>query len=773
MEGNVTRVQASDLDALSNYLRTNFDYETGPYQDYDHETFARKFIVKLDYNLSRNHKVTLRYNHLDSNTDVLLSNSSSLGFGTRRSNLFGLNYQNSNYKILENIRSIVGEVNSKIGENMANSLIVGYTYQDESRDSRGSFFPMVDILDGGQVYTTFGFEPFTPNNELRYKTFQLQNNFTIFKANHTLTFGVSAERYQSENVFFPGSQSVYTYNSLDDFYADADNYLNPDPGYENKNIRRFQVRYNNVPGQEKPVQPLKVWYIGLYGQDEWQVNQRLNITAGLRIDVPFFGNTALFNPEVPSFTFLDEDLRGVKFSTDKLPDPKILWSPRVGFNWDATGNRSTQLRGGTGIFTSRPAYVWISNQIGNNGLLTGFSRLDNTRLRPFNPDPNAYKVTDVSGAPAAQYELAFTDPNFRFPQIWRTNIAVDQKLPWGMIGTAEFIYNRDVNGIYYINGNLKLPTTTLLGPDDRPLYGAGVGNRLYTKLDNAVILKNQNVGYSYNISATLEKNFGMGRFVKLGYNYGIAKNTIDPGSIAFGSWNNNQHSSNPNNPGVGFSGNTALNRVFAALNYRIEYFNFGGTNISLFWEGRNIGNSSYVVSGDINRDGGTSNDLIYIPNQGEETQFYEFTSSGTTFTTAQQQAAWEAFIQQDKYLSANRGNYVQRGAIFLPMVYRADFSVAQDIFIDIGRKRNTLQFRVDILNVGNLLNKNWGVGQRLVSTTPLIARPANAGGPIDTSQRPVYRMQNVGNQLLTDSFQYTANEVDVYRIQFGVRYIFN
>jgi outer membrane receptor protein involved in Fe transport len=773
VEGNVTRVLASDLDELSNFLSTNFGYETGPYQDYDHETFARKFLVKLDFNLHRNHKLSLRYNHLDSNTDVLLSNSSSLGFGTRRSNLFGLNYQNSNYKILENIRSIIGELNSKIGDNMANNLIIGYTYQDESRDSRGSFFPMVDILDGGQVYTTFGFEPFTPNNELRYKTFQLQDNFTIFKANHTITFGTSLERYESENVFFPGSQSAYVYNSLDDFYADAGNYLNPDPNYVNKNLRRFQVRYNNVPGQEKPVQPLQVFYAGFYGQDEWQVNQRLSLTLGLRVDVPFFGNTALYNPEVPRFTFLDENLNGAKFSTDKLPDPNLLWSPRLGFNWDATGNRSTQVRGGTGIFTSRPAYVWISNQVGNNGLLTGFSRLDNTTQRPFSPDPDTYKPTDVTGAPAAQYELAFTDPNFKFPQIWRTNIAVDQKLPWGLVGTAELIYNRDVNGIYYINGNLSVPTTNLVGPDDRPLYRAGTGNRLYTKLDNAIILKNQNVGYSYNISATIEKPFTNGLYAKVGYNFGISKNTVDPGSIAFGSWNNNQHSGNPNDPGVGFSVNSAGHRLFAALNYRIEYFKFGGTSVSLFWEGRTISNASYVVSGDINRDGGTSNDLIYIPKKGEETQFYEFTASGKTFTVAEQQTAWEAFIEQDKYMSANRGKYVQRGAVILPMVYRADFSIAQDFFVNAGGKRNTLQFRVDILNVGNLLNQDWGVSQRLVSTTPLVARPSNAGGALDANQRPVYRLQNVGDKLITGSLQQTADLADVYRIQFGVRYIFN
>lgn len=791
--GNVTRVLASDLNTLSTFLNDNFNYQTGPYQGYDHETAATKFLVKLDYNLNDRNKISIRYNHLDSDTDVLLSNSSSLGFGTRRSNLNGLNFQNSNYKILENIRSIIGEWNSRIGENMANNLILGYTFQDESRGTRGAFFPMVDILEGGNVYTTFGFEPFTPNNELRYKTFQLQNNFTLYKGVHTFTFGLSAERYESENVFFPGSQSVYVYNSLADFYTDANDYLaNPNRTSSPVGLRRFQVRYANIPGQTKPIQPLEVFYAGLYGQDEWKVNSKLNLTVGLRIDVPFFGDTGFRNQQVETYTFKDENGKDVKYATDKLPDANILWSPRLGFNYDLKGDRSTQIRGGTGIFTSRPAYVWISNQIGNNGILTGFEQYDNIPAnapiipvnpgdipgRPFNPNPDTYKPGTVTGAPAASYELALTEKDFKFPQIWRTNLAVDQKLPFGIVGTLDLIYSKDVNGVYYINANQIIPTTTFSGPDNRELFPGGNGNRINSNITSAIVLKNQNVGYSYNISASLEKPFEKGLFAKVGYNYGIAKNTVDPGSIAFGSWNNNQHFGNPNNPGVGYSFNAAAHRVFATASYS----NKAGTTFSIFWEGRTIGNTSYVFAGDINRDGGTSNDLIYIPKDASEMNFFQFTASGRTFTVAEQQAAFEAFIKQDKYLSANRGKYAERGGVFLPMVFRADFSMSQDIVKNIGNSKNTLQFRMDILNVGNLLNRNWGVSQRLIANNILVPRAAAQGGPVDAENKPIYRLQNVGNLLLGEtapgvtngkSYQQTLDVSDVFRIQFGVRYIFN
>ncbi len=302
----------------------------------------------------------------------------------------------------------------------------------------GDLFPLVDILDAGTTYTSFGFEPFSPRNQLKYNTFQAQNNFTKFAGTHTLTFGATAERYNSANVFFPGSQSAYVYNSLADFYTDANDYLrNPNRTVSPVSLRRFQVRWSNIPGQTEPVQPLEVFYAGAYAQDEWALADNFKLTAGIRFDVPNFGKTGYVNSVADSLTFRQEDGSPVQYSTAKLPDPNVLWSPRAGFNWGVDENRNTQVRGGTGVFTGRPAYVWISNQIGNTGVLTGFEQQDNTTARPFNPSPEAYKPANVTGAPATSYELALTDPDFKFPQLWRTNIAVDQRLPFGLTGTAS------------------------------------------------------------------------------------------------------------------------------------------------------------------------------------------------------------------------------------------------------------------------------------------------------------------------------------------------
>ncbi len=768
--GNVTRVRASDLDQLSSYLNSNFQYATGPYQDYDFEVPAKRYLARMDYNLNSKNKISLRYTQLDSNTDVLLSNSGSLGFGNRRTSTTGLNFQNSNYKILENIKSGVAEWNAVLGSNMANSMIVGYTKQDESRESRGEFFPMVDILEGGLVYTTFGFEPFTPNNELRYSTFQFQDNLTWNKGPHTFTFGATAQRYESENVFFPGAQSVYTYNSLADFYTDANGYLaNPNRTTSPVTLRRFQVRWNNIPGQEKPIQPLQVWYTGLFAQDEWEATRRVKLTFGLRLDVPFFGETGFQNANADALVFRDEAGAPVQYETAKLPDSNILWSPRVGFNWDADGNRNTQVRGGTGIFTGPPAYVWISNQVGNTGVLTGFAQADNTTTRPWNPDPEAYKPTNITGAPASSYELALTDENFKFPQTWRSNVAVDHKLPWGLVGTAEYIYNRDVNGIYYINANLPAAQTSFTGADPRPRW---TSNRIHSAVPNATVLKNQDVGRSWVASASLEKRLHQG-MLKTAYSYFDAKNTVDPGSIAFGSWSGNQVSGDPNNPGVAYSGRG--HRFFLAGSYRIEYRNFGATTLSMFWEGRSQGTASYTFSGDLNGDGATANDLLYVARDTSEMNFQTFTQGTRTFTAAEQATAWDAYINQDSYLSTRRGQYAERNGVLLPMVWRMDFAVAQDLFKNLGSGRHSLQFRMDVLNFSNLLNHDWGVGQRLVgsTTTPPFSSQALVSQGADAQGKALYRLRVINNELLSKSLETTAFEQDVYRIQFSLRYTFN
>ena len=354
--------------------------------------------------------------------------------------------------------------------------------------------------------------------------------------------------------------------------------------------------------------------------------------------------------------------------------------------------------------------------------------------------------------------------------MWRSNIAVDRRLPWGITGTAEFLYNRDVNGVYYINANLPARTDRAF---TRRRHAASrwtanrINNVAGNQVSNATVMKNQNVGRSWNAVFSARKNMTYG-MLATGYNYGESKNTVDPGSIAFGSWSANQHSNDPNNPGLAFAGASPGHRFFLTGSYRKEYFGFGATSFSAFWESRTIGNTSYVFAGDLNGDGGTANDLLYIHRNVGEMNFSAIPAAGAVraFTPEQQAAAWDALIAQDPYLSEHRGEYVQRGAVFLPLVHRLDFSVTQDVFTNIGGERHRFQFRIDIINFGNLLNTNWGVSQRLVSNQPLTNPAADAQG------RATYRLRVINGQLMNKTLEQTADLNDVYRVMFSLKYFF-
>ena len=799
--GNTTRVNASDLTQLSNFLSTNFKYDTGPFDNIQKITPAKPWMLKGDYNINNANKVTFKYNQLDSSSPILQSGSSSLGTTRAVNSTQFLTFQNSDYSILENLKSGIGEWNSVFG-NMTNNLLVGYTHQDESRGPQGQtpLFPFVVIGAGdGTALTAFGNEPFTPFNLLRYNTFQVQDSVTKFAKNHSITFGGNVEKFHSDNSFYFGIQSAYSYNSLADFYTDANSYLaNP-----NRTVaaapNRFQVKYLLQPGQTTPpLQPLDVIYAGGYIQDEWRPKTNLTVTAGLRIDVPKFGNTAFPNPAADALTFRDQDGSPVKYSTGALPETTAYYSPRVGINWDVNGSQATQIRGGSGLFSGKPPYVWISNQIGNTGVLFGFiDTLTNGTAFGFNPSPDKYKPAATGGV-AASYELDVTDKGFRFPQTWRTNIGIDRRLPWGLVGSLDYIYNRDLNAPVYVQANLPGPTGTYTGVDNRnrwvatapgtamlpgitiatPACVTTVGQengpcltRLNNTRGNAVtanyVIKNQNQNRSQNISGSLTKNMTHGFSFKGGFNYGVSRSLVEPSSTAGSSWAGTFQGivNDPNNPALAYSSNSPGKRVFFTASYSKQYFGFGQTGFSVFYDGHTNGNTSYIFASDANGDGQT-NDLIYIPKDASEMNFKPLTVSGRTYTAADQVAAFETLINADSYLSSHRGQYAERNAVFLPIVNRIDVSVSQDLFHSFAGRRHSGQIRLDITNFGNMLNKNWGVGQRLVNGSILTAPTADATGKLS------YNLQNVSGNLITAPLQTSAGVADVYVMMLSFRYTF-
>ena len=490
--GNVTRVLASDLDALSSYLKSNFGYDTGAYQDYPFETPAKRYLGKLDYNLNNRNKISLRYLQLDSHDP---GPALDLELARRRQPPQQHDGPQLRELQLRDPREHqVGRRRVELDHRHQQGQQPDRRLHQERREPAAErrALPVRGHPRGGHDLHLVRLRALHARERAALPHLPGAGQLHLEQVAGTRSPSAGrVESYHSDNVFFPGSQSVYVYNSLADFYTDANDYLaNQNRVTSPVTLSIFQVRWNNIPGQTKPLQPLDVWYGGLYAQDEWRPRPATSrVTYGLRVDVSSFGDTGFDNAAADELTFRDEDGSAVQYNTGKLPDAKLLWSPRVGFNWDVNGNRTTQVRGGTGLFTGPPLYVWISNQVGNTGVLTGFEDVRNTKLRPFNPNPDAYKPTNVTGAPASSYELALTEPDFKFPQVWRSNIAVDQQLPWDLIGTAEFIYSKDVNGISYINANLPAAQTNFTGADTRPRW---TNNKINANVADNVVLGNQN-----------------------------------------------------------------------------------------------------------------------------------------------------------------------------------------------------------------------------------------------------------------------------------------
>ena len=390
-----------------------------------------------------------------------------------------------------------------------------------------------------------------------------------------------------------------------------------------------------------------------------------------------------------------------------------------------------------------------------------------------------------------------TDNSFRFPQTWRTNIGVDRRLPWGLVGTLDYIYNRDLNDPVYINANLPAATGAYTGVDNRPRWAAtaagavlapGITTALpacasagqvgpcVSRLNNAIgnqitanyVIKNSSENWSSNISGSITKNMTKGFSFKGGFNYGVSKSLVEPSSTAGSSWGSaNPIANDPNNPTLAYSVNSPGKRIFLQANYTKQYLGWGATTFSVFYDGHTNGNTSYVFSGDANGDTVSGNDLIYIPKDQSEMNFKPLTVSGKTYTAADQATAFDQLIQADSYLSAHRGQYAERNAVFLPMVNRIDLSISQALFHNIGSHNHSGEIRLDITNFGNLLNSSWGVGQRLVNNQILTNPSADP-----TTGKLIYNLNNVSGNLITSPLQTSAGIADVYVMMLSFRYTF-
>jgi hypothetical protein len=772
-----SRVQAADLQTYSSLLKSKYGYETGRYESWggDNE-FNNKFLARIDWNISKNHKFSFRYNYSTSSARFAPSNSGDATpsiSGGRQSRTGGLSFENSQYYNSNTLHSFAGELNSRFGE-ISNKLLVTYTKYGQPRTSDSQVFPFVDIMSGvatnGIVMMSAGYELFSYKNNVDNNTFIVTDNVTYQMDRHKFTGGMSFEHQYFANSYLRQGSAYYRFRDLTAFqrFANGDGVGLP----FNANYHPINFAYTYpINGYTNPVAELNFGQYSAYFQDEFSVLDNLKVTGGLRIDLPMYFSGAVDNPALKDYSFRDGET--VDLST--WPEAKILWSPRLGFSYDVFSDKSLKVRGGTGIFTGRIPFVWFTNQPTNSGMLqyqlvinqsggaVSQSQLARIPLladaSQLLKDPALSDIFPQSNPVGGR--IAAIDKKFELPQVWRSSLGVDIKLPLNMLLSVEGIYTKDMNAINFDNINLADPASTITeGALTRPWWSNNTNATKYITppYQNVVIMRNTNKGQGYSLSAQLDLPRVAGFSAMLAYSRSWGEEVAGKsGSDPFSAWQYRYISGSSNSDELGLTLNNTPHRIIGSLSYTIEYGKIFGTSVSLFYNGYKGNAASFYYNGDANNDG-TTNDLMYIPRDASE----------LIWSTPEDADAYFNYAGQDPYLGRHAGEYMVRNAAYVPWSERFDMRILQDFKIMVKESVNKIQLSVDIINVANLFSAHWGLNKSFVTTSPLnvVGRDA-ATGKLKVS------MRKIGTDYVTHSYQDPSSVSATWAIQVGVRYIFN
>ena len=735
---NESRVLTADLQNVRSKL-AGIGYNTGDFQGFNHNSNSAKGIVKIDWNINDKNRLAVIYNFLDASKD---KPAHPTAIRRRGPDANTLQFEKSGYQINNQLNSFLVELNSNITNRITNKLQAGYSHFNDFRNPFSAPAPVITITKDGSPYIIAGHEPFSINNRLDQKVFQVTNNLNIIAGKHNILLGGSFEKFMFKNSFNLKGYGFDVFGSVDmaGFNTNIANgyYANAFLQAQNTFNARNQVEAGTNGGWN--LAETNVGQLAFYAQDEFNVTDNFKMTFGLRLDKPMYfdtedlinkfintQNSESYNPSINYFN--PKTGNATKIDSRVLPGSNVLLSPRFGFNWDLNSNKKTQIRGGAGIFTGRLPFVWIGNQ--------------------------------VSGVDQFFYQTV--DPSFQFPQVFRSSLGLDHKFENNIILTMDAAYNKDINAIHVQNWGLKKPNSRLIGADSRSIYGPNdFGTWLApwgaTERANAYVMTNTNQGYALNLSTRLQKTFQNGLFTSVAYNYLDSKdvNSIEA-EITGDAFGFNPANGNVNDAVLANSKYGDKHRIIGVLSKKFKYSNDKwATTFTTFFEYAQGGRFNYTYGGDINNDGSGANDLLYVPTTSQ--------ISTMTFSSPDQAAAFDTFIAQDEYLSGRRGQYAERYGALSPWRGKWDMKIIQDYNFKVSSKSsktNTIQLSLDVLNVGNLLNSDWGLVQVPTSVQPI-------GVSVNNANVPTYTFS--GQQ--TKTFNFDASLLSRWQAQFGVRYIF-
>jgi hypothetical protein len=768
--GSGSKVNPDTLNAIRTFMLKTYGYDLGSYGAISNSNQSTSYFGRIDWNINDKHRLTLRHNYVNGSNDIGRSRTATTAY-----------FENTGYKIENTTNSTVLELNSTFSS--AASNILRFTYND-IRDLRitplapNLFISNFDVAQKATISYNLGSEFSSEANSLNQTVFTVTDNFTLYKGKHTLTFGTNDEFFKSSNVFLQAFYGAYTYNLGSSSTNNITNWMT------NTGMTQYQIGYGTAGRGDKSPAILQSAQLSAYAQDVWAASKNFKLTYGLRVDLPYISN----NP--PANASFDSAFSAMGVSTEQMPKRKLMYSPRVGFNWNVE-DEGVQIRGGLGIFTGRVPFVWISNQFSNTGVTTKNLTFTTAAIATngikytFNPsDPQLGAFIPGSTSPTATV-INVIDKDFKYPQIFRANIAADKKLGGGFISTFEVLFTKNLNNPFYTNLNQSAngESTVTLGPTTRPYWTKQTVNPNFAQV---LKMGNTSQGFTYNFTAQIQKTYSKGWAASLAYNYGLGQSLNDlPSSVANSNWTGvttvnglNKLDLSPSNFDVG-------SRVSGFLTKEFKYLNHLATTITLFYNGQSGQRLSYLygTTGSKNITGETNStvSLVYIPANFSEANLADNASTGVT--ASQQWANYQLFASSNPYLQKHAGQNAQRNGDRLPWENHFDVRLAQDFLF----KNHKLQVFFDVVNVGNLLNKDWGRAYGtgttpdgffpLTSTLffPVVGAQKKDGVAFtSTVNNPAFQF-NINNytQIGNDYKAYNVNNfTSRWNSQIGVRYSF-
>ena len=772
----LSRTTNADLEAVSNYVKNKYGYNTGSWTSFPADEDNYKLLARLDWNINDRHHLAFRYNYTKNNV-WNSPNASSMDGGTRmagsRMSQYSMSFANSMYSMENIVHSWSLDFNSRLTDNLSNQFLATISKLDDVRGTNSSEFPFIDITRDGNNYMALGYELFTWNNAVHNTIWNIKDDVTYYAGAHKIMAGVTFEHQMADNQYMRNGTGYYRYNWEDGMTVDQLFTSTPE-------IVCLTYGYD---GEAKPAARVQFNRPGFYAQDEWNVNDKFKLTYGLRVDGLFFNNSDLMTNNA----ILDLDYDGRSIDTGKWPKNSITFSPRLGFTYDVFGDKSLKVRGGTGLFSGRLPLVFFTNMPTNGGLVQYQAQINasNAAKKGFSMDEFAGGlVTDANGKATIEalqqklFSLGYpstvspkdgtvpsavngVDPKFKMPQVWKTSIALDYQFPvsFPFSATVEGIFNKTINAVSI--SDWSIPNvggfTRLNGIDNRPLYPAGY--RIGTK---AFVLENTSRGYGWSANVTLNAQPAEWISLMAAYTHTVSKEVTGmPGSAAESAFTYVPTVEGPNNIKLHNSQYVTPDRIVASATIHDR----SGNHYSLIYEGWRGGyNYSYMTTNDMNGDG-YNYDALYIPTDAQVAN-KEF-----RFVSDDDMQRFMDFVHNDSYLSSHQGEYAEPYSVYSPWVHRIDFGYKHDFRLNIGKTKHTLQISADIKNVLNLLDSSLGVSKYLNPEIGSDARILKYEGVDADGYATFSTPSSISANTKTWTPNYSLSQC--WYASIGVKYIFN